>query len=405
MTLRQKKLAIIGASAFQVPLIVKAKELGVETHVFAWASGDVGEAIADYFYPISITEKDDILRHCQEINVDGVATIGSDLANVTVAYVAEKMGFVSNSVECVYKSTNKHAMRRCFEENGDPSPKSIKVASVASELPEELSYPVIVKPADRSGSRGITRVNSAEELQMAIAGALNVSFSKEVLVEEYFEGKEYSVEYLSWEGKHYFLALTEKFTTGAPNFIETGHLQPARVPVGVEEKVKRIAEAALTHLGVAYGASHTEIKINQNGEIALIEIGSRMGGDCIGSHLVQLSTGIDFVGAVAEIALGKKPGVIEKLELLAGQDVSFAEIARKGAAGIRFVFSSEDINVLNTIKKENPECLVLENIEGDTSKAITDSSTRYGFYIFSSNKLEDIECYLPSHDREFGEEE
>ena len=89
MTLRQKKLAIIGASAFQVPLIVKAKELGVETHVFAWASGDVGEAIADYFYPISITEKDDILRHCQEINVDGVATIGSDLANVTVAYVAE----------------------------------------------------------------------------------------------------------------------------------------------------------------------------------------------------------------------------------------------------------------------------------------------------------------------------
>lgn len=405
MTLRQKKLAIIGASAFQVPLIVKAKELGVETHVFAWAFGDVGEAIADYFYPISITEKDDILRHCQEINVDGVATIGSDLANVTVAYVAEKMGFVSNSVECVYKSTNKHAMRRCFEENGDPSPKSIKVASVTSELPEELSYPVIVKPADRSGSRGITRVNSAEELQMAIAGALNVSFSKEVLVEEYFEGKEYSVEYLSWEGKHYFLALTEKFTTGAPSFIETGHLQPARVPVGVEEKVKRIAEAALTHLGVAYGASHTEIKINQNGEIALIEIGSRMGGDCIGSHLVQLSTGIDFVGAVAEIALGKKPGVIEKLELLAGQDVSFAEIARKGAAGIRFVFSSEDINVLNTIKKENPECLVLENIEGDTSKAITDSSTRYGFYIFSSNKLEDIEYYLPSHDREFGEEE
>ena len=202
MTLRQKKLAIIGASAFQVPLIVKAKELGVETHVFAWASGDVGEAIADYFYPISITEKDDILRHCQEINVDGVATIGSDLAYVTVAYVAEKMGFVSNSVECVYKSTNKHAMRRCFEENEDPSPKSIKVASVTSELPEELSYPVIVKPADRSGSRGIARVNSAEELQMAIAGALNVSFSKEVLVEEYFEGKEYSVEYLSWEGKH-----------------------------------------------------------------------------------------------------------------------------------------------------------------------------------------------------------
>ncbi len=411
MIVSQKKLAIIGASAFQVPLIKKAKELGAQTHVFAWASGDVGEALADFFYPISIVEKDEILHTCQAIGIDGIATIGSDLANITVAYVAEKMGLPSNSVECVHNSTDKHTMRRCFEKHGDPSPKSVKVIAPVSELPEGFSYPVIVKPADRSGSRGIARVESSSELVGAIEAALEVSFSKVALIEEYVMGAEYSVEYLSWQGKHYFLALTEKFTTGAPHFIEMGHLQPARVSRELEANIKGITEAVLTHLGVTYGASHTELKVNESGKIALIEIGSRMGGDCIGSHLVELSTGFDFVGAVAEIALGKKPELITKLDSVTSLNASAAEVQEnRRVAAIRFVFSAEDRDVLQMIQKEKPECLVLENVErnsaetqGDTSETITDSSTRHGFYIFASDALEDIEKYLPTHDQEHNE--
>ena len=404
MIFSQKKLAIIGASEFQVPLIKKAQELGAQTHVFAWASGDVGEALADFFYPISIVEKDEILHICQAIGIDGIATIGSDLANITVAYVAEKMGLPSNSVECVHNSTDKHAMRRCFEENGDPSPKSVKVTSVATGLPEGLSYPVIVKPADRSGSRGITRVECSSELTQAIEAALEVSFSKVALVEEYVLGAEYSVEYLSWEGKHYFLALTEKFTTGAPHFIETGHLQPARVSRELEANIKSITEAALNHLGVTYGASHTELKVNEKGEIALIEIGSRMGGDCIGSHLVELSTGFDFVEAVTKIALGVKPEAVDELDSLVCLRSDTAETnAKQRVAAIRFIFSLEDTEVLQAMKSEKPECLVLEHIEGDAAEAITDSSTRHGFYIFAADTLEDIERYLPTHDREFNE--
>lgn len=404
MIFSQKKLAIIGASEFQVPLIKKAQELGAQTHVFAWASGDVGEALADFFYPISIVEKDEILHICQAIGIDGIATIGSDLANITVAYVAEKMGLPSNSVECVHNSTDKHAMRRCFEENGDPSPKSVKVTSVATGLPEGLSYPVIVKPADRSGSRGITRVECSSELTQAIEAALEVSFSKVALVEEYVLGAEYSVEYLSWEGKHYFLALTEKFTTGAPHFIETGHLQPARVSRELEANIKSITEAALNHLGVTYGASHTELKVNEKGEIALIEIGSRMGGDCIGSHLVELSTGFDFVEAVTKIALGVKPEAVDELDSLVCLRSDTAETnAKQRVAAIRFIFSLEDTEVLQAMKSEKPECLVLEHIERDAAEAITDSSTRHGFYIFAADTLEDIERYLPTHDREFNE--
>ena len=103
-----KKLAIIGASYLQNPLIVKAKEMGLETHVFAWKSGDIGEKTADYFYPISIVEKKKILDKCLEIGIDGICSIASDLASITVNYVAMEMGLVGNSLVCTEKSTNKH---------------------------------------------------------------------------------------------------------------------------------------------------------------------------------------------------------------------------------------------------------------------------------------------------------
>lgn len=214
----KKKIAIIGASYLQEPLIRKAKEMGIETHVFAWKAGDVGEEIADYFYPISIVEKEEILYKCQEVKVDGICTIASDLAAVTVCYVAEKMGLSGNSIQTGLVSTNKHEMRMCFERNGDPSPKSVLVESVKDLMDRELEYPLIVKPLDRSGSRGITKVNYFEELESAIERAKEQGFEKKALVEEYAEGKEYSVEFISWQGQHTFLALTEKFTTGAPGY-------------------------------------------------------------------------------------------------------------------------------------------------------------------------------------------
>lgn len=110
-----KKLAIIGASYLQEPLIQKAKSMGIETHVFAWAANDVGEKSADYFYPISIIEKEQITQKCREIGIDGICTIASDLAVITVNYVANQLHLNANSMECTRLSTNKHLMREAFE--------------------------------------------------------------------------------------------------------------------------------------------------------------------------------------------------------------------------------------------------------------------------------------------------
>mgnify|MGYP003256258092 FL=1 len=381
-----KKIAIIGASYLQEPLIQKAKEMGIETHVFAWAANDVGEKSADFFYPISIIEKEDILKKCQDIGIDGICSIASDLASVTVNYVANNMGLTANSLECTKKSTNKHLMRQAFELNEDPSPRSYLVSSINDLSEAALNYPVIVKPTDRSGSRGITKLLSKEGLEEAIEYAKQQGFEKKALVEEFAVGQEYSVECLSWKGEHHFLAMTKKFTTGSPHFIETGHVEPAPVDEKMLGQVKKIVFHALDSLEIEYGASHTELKIATDGSIRLIEIGGRMGGDFIGSNLVQLSTGVDFVKAVIEIAIGKEP--------------QFECAGVKRAAGVRFVFNRKDLEAIQKLKEEHPEYIVACDVQSVGEQEVVDSSTRYGYCLMKAERREDLDKYLPESTEE-----
>lgn len=378
-----RKIAIIGASYLQQPLIIRAKEMGLETHVFAWKSGDIGERTADFFYPISIVEKEEIAQKCRAIGVDGIATISTDLGAITVNYVADKLGLVANSPTCTRLSTNKYYMRQAFREHGDPSVKSILVSSIHDLDGVELRYPVIVKPLDRSGSRGITKLQDGVGLEQAIENAKSQGFEKKALVEEFAEGEEYSVEYISYRGQHQFLQITKKYTSGAPHFIETGHLEPAPVSPAMLEKVKKVVVHALDSLNIQYGASHTELKIDSDGNIVLIEIGGRMGGDCIGSDLVQLSTGVDFVGDVIRVAMGEAPGAFESAVVNNGK-----------VAAVRFVFNKSDVELYHELEKAHPEWIVRSEFHQITSDEVLDSSERFGYFIFAGDSLADVEEYL-----------
>lgn len=376
----RKKIAIIGASYFQEPLIQKAKSMGIETHVFAWAADDVGEKSADFFYPISIVDKELILEKCREIDIDGICTIGSDLGIITSNYVANKMGLIANSMECTDVSTNKHLMRQTFVEHNDPSPRYYVIKNKEDIENINISFPAIVKPTDRSGSRGITKINSKSELAEAVNSAIAESFCNDVIVEEFIEGDEYSIEYISYEGNHQFLSVTKKYTTGAPHFIETGHIEPAPISDELQQRIKIVVEHALNSLGICYGASHSELKVNSDGEIKIVEIAGRMGGDFIGSNLVELSTGADFVKAVIDIALGIKPSV----ELNENRKV----------AGVRFFFNEEDVSVLKNIQKEHPEYIVEYDVDEDFSDKVTDSSNRHGYFIVTADNYQSLRGYF-----------
>lgn len=364
-----KKIVIIGANDFQRPLIQKAKELGYETHVFAWREGATGAEDADQFYEISITEKEKILKICREIMPEGVATIGSDLANITVQYLAQRLGLTGNTEECIRKSTNKYLMREAFRRAGIPVPFFQSVGQ--GEKAEITGYPVIVKPTDRSGSRAITKVEKPEEIERAIQNAIEQSFEKKAIIEEYLQGAEYSVETISYEGKHTCLAVTKKFTTGAPHYIEKGHLQPAPISENLYRKIEKMVFDALDALDIKYGAAHSELRIDAEENIHIIEIGSRMGGDCIGSDLVPLSSGYDYVKMVIDIACGRPP-------VIAAEKSHFASV--------RFLMCEKDKKHLDFLKENYPQYIKKEEItENIDFSAITDSGTRPGFYILQTD--------------------
>ena len=362
-----KKIVIIGANDFQNQLILKAKEMGFETHVFAWQDGSIGERTADYFYPVSIVEIDEILEKCKEIKPDAVATIASDLANITVSKVAAGLGLPGNTPECIEISTNKYAMRSAFLKAGIPTPAFYKVDQVQDEL-YKMKLPVIVKPTDRSGSRAITKITDFKDLEGAIQDAVEQSFEKKAIVEEYIEGNEYSYETISYRGKHTNLAVTKKYTTGAPHFIETGHCEPSDLSKETLEKVHKTMYAALDALKITDGASHGEFKVTPEGDIRIIEIGSRMGGDCIGSDLVPLSTGYDFMEMVIDVACGKEPQIVRKTE--------------PKEARIHFLFTEEDVEKMRAYEEAHPEDIYrISELDMSHAGQVSDSSTRIGYYI------------------------
>lgn len=297
------KLAIIGASYLQLPLVQKAKEMLLETHCFAWEDGAVCKEIADFFYPVSIVDKEHIFDICQQVGINGIVSIASDAAVQTVCYVAERLGLIANAYNDALAATDKYLMRQRFSDCKVLSPKYVNANENFSI--ESFIFPLIVKPTDRSGSRGVKKIHSAAELEEAVERAKLESFSHQAIIEEYILGYEVSVEAISWQGLHYILAITDKVTSGEPYFVELEHHQPSQLSDEFKMKIKAETIKALSALKVNYGASHSEFIITDDGKVYAIEVGARMGGDFIGSNLVKLSTGYDFLKGVIEVSLGR----------------------------------------------------------------------------------------------------
>lgn len=377
-----KRVVIIGANEFQNPLIEKAKSLGYETHVFAWASGDIGEKTADYFYPISIVEKYKILEECKKIKPDAITSIGSDLAIITVNYVADALGLNCNDPDYSLICTNKFEMRKAFEKANINVPRFERVKNVDEVTINK--FPLIVKPTDRSGSRSIALVHTKEELKNSILKACDSSFEKCAIVEEVIEGKnEYSCESISFKGKHTILAITRKFTTGFPTCIETGHIEPAELPENIKNNIFEIIPKALDALHIKNSASHVEFKVCEDDSINIIEIGARMGGDCIGSHLVEISTGYDFLKMTLDVALGKEPDLEIKNE--------------PHFALIKFIFDRKDLENVKLILNKYPGIYNSSMLDENFNHEVVDSSSRFGYYIFDikdKNVLQDVRSVL-----------
>lgn len=365
-----KKLGIIGASYLQRPLVEKVRHMGIESHVFAWPKGNVVEDICDFYYPISILEKEEILAICRKNKIDGIISIASDLAMPTVNYVAEEMKLTGNSVRSTELSTDKFEMRKKLKKAGLNIPNFEFFTNPFFSNLENLKFPVIVKPTDRSGSRGVTKVDDIEQINFAIKKALKESLKKCAIVEEFVEGKEYSVEFISFSGKHFPLAITEKVTTGPPFFIEVEHHQPAEISENIKAEMFSETIQALDALEIENGVSHIELLLDDRKKITIVEVAGRMGGDFIGSTLTELSTGIDILKASIQVSLGWRPDL--------------KPLSKKHYAGIHFVTQNRPW-VRNFINSQVSDIYSYE-ISNEDKLNLNSSEDRSGYFIYKSDK-------------------
>ena len=315
----QKRLLVLAAGILQVPVIKKAKEKGYYVIAVDGDSNAIGLQYADKAICANITDEEIMLEIAREQHVDGVIHPCSEVSMNVMGRINDELGLAGITKEQAIRATNKHLMREAFEKGSAPSPKSILTDSAEDaweHLQNDFSTDGILKPSRNSGSRGIAKVvrdmNKADFIN-AYNIALDESRDKSVLIEQFIEGPEFSIEIIVWNGKVNVLTVTDKKTTGAPHFVELGHNQPSCFSATEVETLKAAAVAGVKALGVNNCACHAEAKL-MDGKAYLMEIGARLGGDFISTELTHLSTGIDMVAAAINVALGVEPDLNPKEE-------------------------------------------------------------------------------------------
>lgn len=299
-----KKLAVIGANEPLLPFYEKAKALGFEIYAFAWEEGAVCKSLATKFFPYSFTQKDKILEECKRIGINGITSFSLESALPTVLYVAHAMRLVSNPLSTLNFTGNKFNLREKCKEQNIVFLKYWLISSEEDLNEQDFTFPLILKPCDGGGARGINLVNNKSELHAAFQNSLAFSKSKQIIAEQFIQGQEASAVFISFNGIHHYVTITDKKTSGFPNFIELEHSQPTIQPKVVVDRVKELVPKVLDAIGVQFGVTSIDLRITPSAEPIVIEVNPRMGGNMITSHLVELSTGFDIVKASCEIACG-----------------------------------------------------------------------------------------------------
>lgn len=375
-----KKLLIIGASILQLPAIKKAKEMGLYVAVLDFNPNAIGIPYADEYFNASTMDENAVLEVAKEFKPDGIMTLATDMPMRGVAKVSDTLGLHSISYETAVKATDKYDMIKAFEEHNVPAPWFYLVVSFDElvSLKDKITYPCIMKPTDNAGSHGVVKIHSYEELLDKYEYSHGCSRRGNVIVEEYLDGDEVSVEVMVVDGKVNVLQITDKLTTGAPYFVEMGHSQPSRLDVEIQNKIKDVAERSCKAIGINKGPAHVEMKVTSQGEPKMIELGARMGGDNITTHLVPLSTGIDMVECTIRIALGETVDVTPTLNC--GSAIRYFEAP---FGKIKSIEGVEEALKIDGVKQIS----FTKNV-GDESTPIHCSNDRIGFVIAQAETAE-----------------
>ena len=305
-----KKILFLGAPIFQIPVIQKAKEMGLRVGIVDINEKASALSYADDKFICSLRDPEAVLKIAREYKPDGIIIGTLDTSVRTATYVANALNLPGHTMEAALNATDKVRMLEAFERGGaaHPAYQVVKKADIDT-FEMTLPYPVISKPVDSAGGRGVSIIHNDGELRDAVRFSSDTGLSGDILIEEYMTGREVSVEVLIVDGRPYVLQITDKITSGEPNFFEVGHSQPSNLPADVKLQVSELASKAVLAVGLDNTPAHVEVMVTENGP-KMVELGARLGGDCITTYLADTSVaGVNMAQAAIELALGGKPDV------------------------------------------------------------------------------------------------
>ncbi|MDR2134138.1 MAG: ATP-grasp domain-containing protein [Treponema sp.] len=370
MTPAQKTIMILGAGTMQIPALSAAKKKGWRVIAVDGNPCAPGAGIADIFEPVDLKEEETLLNRArfykETSGLDGIFTAGTDFS-LSVAFIAENLGLPGIPVEVARNATNKALMRRIFALHGVPGPAFLSCRRGELDQLSALSgtFPVVVKPVDSMGARGVQMVQEPSLLKAACEKALAFSRSGGVIVEEFINGPEFSVDALVYQGQIHAFGIADRHIYFPPFFVELGHTFPSAAGKKILQDVEEVFRQGIKALGIDNGAAKGDI-FHTGGGAVIGEIAARLSGGYMSGWTCPYACGVDITEAAMNIALGLPPGDMSPRRAWTSAERAFISIpgTAAGLAGLERALEVPGVqDVFTRVEAGSPVKFPENNVE------------------------------------------
>lgn len=383
--MKQKKLMLLGGLRYLKPVIKAAHELGIYVITCDYIPGNIAHKYSDEYHNVSILDKEAVLELAKKLEIDGIMSFAVDPGVVTAAYVQDQMGLPGNPYESVCILQNKDRFRKFLQDNGFNCPWSYGFSSMEEVLSkvDSFTWPAIVKPTDAAGSKGVTRVDSAEELESAVKHALAHSFGGKIIIEEFIEkqGCSSDTDSFSVDGELKFVSFSAQvFDEHAANpYTPAAYAWPSTFSAEQESELRGELQRLLNLLGMRTSIYNIETRVGTNGKPYIMEVSPRGGGNRL-SEMLRYATGVDLITNAVKAAVGMPT---EGLEQRPYNGYWMEVILHADNAGV-----FEDVEI-SPLAAERVEELDLWVTKGDEVKAFDGANQAIGTLVLKYDTAED----------------
>lgn len=301
-----KKLMIMGAGIYQVPLLKKAKEMGIYTIAVSIPGNYPGFEVADQVCYENTVDYEKVLEIAKREKIDGIVTAGTDVAVITIGRVCDEMGLSGLSFEAAKIASNKILMKKKYEEYGVRTARfrELSFEDDMYEKVKELNFPLIFKAIDSSGSRGIIRVNALEEFEAARSVVKSITRNQSFIIEEFVEGEEFGAQAFVYHGEVKFILPHGDYVFQGDTGVPVGHFAPYNLDETVIDDMKVQLTNAVRAMGLDNCAINADFILKDN-QTYVLELGGRSGATCL-AELVSIYYGYDYYERLILAALGEE---------------------------------------------------------------------------------------------------